>query len=91
MKAIVVREPGGPEQLELAELDHKLAEVDAQRVDGQWLAEVLSDWDRLWALLTPANRQQLLATVVQEIRIDEPAGLIEVDLIDFSQPQEAVA
>lgn len=78
-------------QLELAELDHKLAEVDAQRVDGQWLAEVLSDWDRLWALLTPANRQQLLATVVQEIRIDEPAGLIEVDLIDFSQPQEAVA
>lgn len=71
-------------RLALTELDLQATDLDATHVDAEWIATILRDWDRLWALLTPHNRQRLVRAVVREIRIDEPTGLIEIDLIDFA-------
>jgi site-specific DNA recombinase len=71
-------------RLALAELEVERAELDAIAIDAEWVANILRDWDRLWALLTPPNRHRLIRAVVREIRIDEPGGIVEVDLIDFT-------
>lgn len=78
-------------RLAVSDLDACLADLDATRVDAQWLTEVLSEWDRLWALLTPENRHRLMQAVVREIRINEQQGVVEVDLIDFTKPEESAA
>lgn len=74
-------------QAALDDLELRTQQQDAIRVDERWVADALRDWDGLWALMNPPNRHRLLKAVVQAVHIDEPAGLVEVDLIDFAQPE----
>lgn len=71
----------------LDELRLRADQQTALRVDERWVADALTEWHGLWALMTPPNRHRLLKAVVQAVHIDEPAGLVEVDLLDFAQPE----
>ena len=76
---------------ELARREEKLREVEQQlaalaeaRVDVDWVAEALRDFDPVWEALTPDNRGRLLAALICRIDVDEPAGRVEIHLADVS-------
>jgi chromosome segregation ATPase len=71
----------------LAEVERKLAALMAARTDAAWVAKTLSNFEAVWAHLTPANRQRLVRALVQSVVIDEPAGTITVTLVDLLAPE----
>ena len=63
-----------------AELDAKLAELDARKVEGEWLVEALRNFDRLWEVMTPENRQRLVGAVVDRITVSGGRNQLELDV-----------
>lgn len=48
-----------------------------------WLADTLTDFDTLWELLNPLNRQRLVRALVQEVVIQEREGRVQIRLVDL--------
>lgn len=61
----------------------ELHQLDGIEVEGAWVAECLTDFHRIWDVLTPANRARLVRIVVDRVELDEPANEIRVFLIDL--------
>lgn len=50
--------------------------------------ETLRDFDGLWEVLTPRNRQRLVCALVEEVTVDEQNGRVIVRLVDLSSDLE---
>jgi site-specific DNA recombinase len=50
-----------------ADLDQRLSALEDATVEAAWVAETLSNLDRVWDLLAPENRHRLLHAVVSRI------------------------
>lgn len=74
------------DQLALAE--RELVNLDALEVEAGWVRECLTDFDKIWDVLTPANRGRLLRAVVQRVEVDEPANQVSVHITDISQAMD---
>lgn len=66
---------------ELARRLDQLADVEAE---SQWVERALRDFPRLWEVMSAANRRRLIHSLVERIVVDEPAGRIEVRLVDLA-------
>jgi hypothetical protein len=58
--------------------------------EAGWLAQTLSDFDPLWELLTPQNRQRLVRALVEEVVVHEQDGKVLIRLADLDDAQEAI-
>ena len=58
---------------ELAAIEQKLAAVDEADGDAVWIQGALRDFDMLWALMTPDNRQRLVAALLDGVEVNEAA------------------
>jgi site-specific DNA recombinase len=67
----------------LAVVERELAHLEDIEIEGAWVAETLTDFHRVWDLLTPENRARLLRLVVQRVEVDEPANEVRVFLVDL--------
>jgi site-specific DNA recombinase len=68
----------------LVAVETELHRLDEIEVEGAWVAECLSDFHRIWDVLTPQNRARLLRVVVERVELDEPANEVRVFLADLS-------
>jgi hypothetical protein len=76
---------------ELLELDRALGDLEIRLEEGRWLAGALGDFEGLWELLTPRNRQRLLAGLVEEIVVDEGAGELRITLAKLERRDDGGA
>jgi site-specific DNA recombinase len=72
----------------MAEAERTLDALDAQRVEGEWVAQALGDFSRVWSALTPANQGRLLRALVERVAVDERSGRVEVHLVNFAADTE---
>ena len=68
----------------LFELDRVLAQGESQLQEAAWLVQTLAEFDVLWDVFTPRNRQRLVRALVEEVVVDERAGEVMVRLVDLS-------
>lgn len=68
----------------LVAVEAELHRLDEIQVEGAWVAECLTDFHRVWDVLTSENRARLLRVVVQRVELDEPANEIRVFLADLT-------
>ncbi len=68
----------------LVAVEAELHRLDGIHVEGAWVAECLTDFHRIWDVLTPENRARLLRVVVERVELDEPANEIRVFLTDLA-------
>jgi site-specific DNA recombinase len=73
----------------MAEVERTLDALEAQRVEGEWVAQALGDFSRVWSALTPANQGRLLRALVERVAVDEGSGRVEVHLVNFAADTEA--
>ena len=69
----------------LLELDRVLAQGASRLQEAAWLVQTLTEFDALWDVFTPRNRQRLVRALVEEVVVDERAGEVMVRLVDLSQ------
>ncbi|HEY1697937.1 MAG TPA: recombinase family protein [Polyangiaceae bacterium] len=72
-------------QTQLGVVEHKLAALAGARADAQWVREALSDFDTLWELMTPVNRQRLVTALVERIEVHEAAGEIDLKIASLAE------
>ena len=68
----------------LIAVETELHRLDGIEVDGAWVAECLTDFHRIWDVLTAENRARLLRVVIERVELDEPANEVRVFLADLS-------
>ncbi|MCC7386343.1 MAG: recombinase zinc beta ribbon domain-containing protein [Deltaproteobacteria bacterium] len=73
----------------LAAAERDLANLDAIEIEATWVARCLTDFDKVWDVLTPENRSRLLRAVVQRVEVDEPANKVSVHITDLSAAMAA--
>jgi site-specific DNA recombinase len=71
-------------EAQLAAAEREIANLDALEVEAAWVAQCLTDFDKVWDVLTPENRARLLRAVVQRVEVDEPANTVSVHVTDLS-------
>ncbi len=69
----------------LFELDRVLAQGESQLQEAAWLVQTLAEFDALWEVFTPRNRQRLVQALVDEVVVDERVGEVMVRLVDLNQ------
>ena len=74
----------GRREARLVAVETELARMEGLEVEAAWVAECLTDFHRVWDVLTPENRARLLRVVVERIELDEPANEVRVFLADLS-------
>jgi hypothetical protein len=67
----------------LSDIERRLAELDALRIEGEWVAQVASNFDRVWEASTPANRQRIVAALVQSVVVDEASGQAALEIAEI--------
>jgi DNA invertase Pin-like site-specific DNA recombinase len=65
---------------QLSTAEREIANLDAVRVEATWVAQCLTEFDKVWDVLTPENRGRLLRSVIQRVEVDEPAGKVDVHI-----------
>jgi hypothetical protein len=65
---------------ELAAVEKKLAAVDEADGDAVWIQGALRDFDTLWELMTPDNRQRLVAALLDGVEVNEAAHACDLRL-----------
>lgn len=73
---------------EALRLDRELIKLDLQIREAEWLERTLEDFEGLWEVLTPVNRQRLVRTLVEEVIVDEARGEVVVRLVDLKHEME---
>jgi DNA invertase Pin-like site-specific DNA recombinase len=64
----------------LNSLERAIASAEASHADVAWMERALGNFDAIWELMTPDNRQRLFAALVDRIDVDEAAGRFELRL-----------
>jgi hypothetical protein len=67
-------------QAELRDAEGGLAALKVAVAEAEWVRDSLSDFASLWELMTPPNRQRLVAAIVDRVDVNEAAGQITVRL-----------
>lgn len=78
-----VGEELGRRERRLAEVERELALLDQAKIDADWVTRILSDFDKVWDVLTAENRQRLVRALVKEVVVDEPGGNVTATLVDL--------
>lgn len=71
-------------------VDRELGVLEGAIEDAAWLVDTLRDFHGLWDSLTPKNRQRLIRSLVEEVRVDEQSGRVRVKLVDLRRAKEVV-
>ncbi len=79
-----VSEQLGRCEARLAAAERELANLDALEVEVAWVAQCLSDFDKVWDVLTPENRVRVLRTMVERVEVNEPANQVSVFITDLA-------
>ena len=87
-RPIEARLQAAGDQLARREARLVAVEIELHRLEGivveaAWVAECLTDFHRIWDVLTPENRARLLRVVIERVEFDEPANEIRVFLADL--------
>ncbi|WAM28325.1 recombinase family protein [Myxococcus sp. NMCA1] len=64
----------------LAEVERALDAMEGEKVEAEWVAQALADFDAVWAALTAANRGRLLRALVGRVVVNEATGQVDVHL-----------
>ena len=64
-------------------LDRALIKLELQIQEAEWLVTTLGDFEALWEVFTPLNRQRLVRTLVEEVIVDEARSEVVVRLADL--------
>jgi len=73
----------------LAEVTRDLDALEDQRVEGEWVAQALGDFARVWDVLTPTNQGRLLRALVEKVVVDEGGEQVAVHLMNFAADPDA--
>ena len=68
----------------LAQAENDRLDVEVADAERQWVVAALSDFSRVWSLMTPENRGRLARALVVSIRVDEASNQVEVELVNFA-------
>lgn len=74
-------------QTRLAAIDRELAALDELQIEGQWIADCLVDFGRVWELLSLENRARLLHAVIERVEVDELGHEARVHIRDLGTQQ----
>jgi DNA invertase Pin-like site-specific DNA recombinase len=64
----------------LAALEAKLSATDEADADAVWVQSALGNFDTLWELMTPDNRQRLVAALLDRIDVNDAANTFDMKL-----------
>jgi len=67
----------------LAASERELGQLDAIEVEASWVADCVSDFDKIWDALTLENRGRLVRAVVQRVEVHEAKNQVSVFLTDL--------
>jgi site-specific DNA recombinase len=74
----------------LYQAQREKANLSQAQVDAAWIAKILNNFDQVWDLMTPENRQRLVRALVQGVEVDDESGTVEIHLTDLSaQPEKS--
>lgn len=71
------------------EIARELARLDGLRTYAEWVAGIISDFDRLRARLTVENLSRVVRALVEEVRVDEARGVLRIVFRDPDSTREA--
>ncbi len=74
-----------------AEVERTLEALEEQRAEGEWVAQALGDFARVWEVLTLPNQGRLLRALVEKVVVDERGEQVEVHLVNFAADPEVGA
>ena len=75
----------------LVEVERRLLSLDSAEADAAWVKQALERFTDLWDVMTPANQQRLMRTLVKGVRVDSSTGDVGVDLHDLDEPVATAA
>lgn len=64
----------------LAEVERALDAMEREKVEAEWVAQALADFDAVWDALTATNRGRLLRALVGRVVVNEATGQVDVYL-----------
>jgi hypothetical protein len=67
----------------IEELDRALALLERAEVETSWVAEMLTQFDMVWEIMTLENRARLVRAIVQRVEVDEESGQVTAVLVDL--------
>jgi site-specific DNA recombinase len=70
---------------QLEDLDQQQAGLQAAVGEAQWMLDALRDFRTVWESMTLENRGRLLRALVAQIRVNEEAGVVEMELQETSK------
>ena len=74
------------ENLSRSALYDKHVELEAKLgQEASWLVATLPEFESLWQVLTPRNRQRLVSAPIEEVVVDELVGEVTVRLTDLER------
>ena len=65
-------------QERLERIERELAQLDDARVEADWLAQTLAEFDAVWEVLTPENQTRLVRAVVERVVVDDATGSVKM-------------
>jgi site-specific DNA recombinase len=68
----------GAAERRLSEIDSRLAELRAERIDETDVAAALADFDSVWGALSPREQARVIKLLVERVEFDAAVGAIEV-------------
>ncbi|WP_426749954.1 recombinase family protein [Myxococcus sp. Y35] len=69
----------------LAEVERALDAIDGEKVEAEWVAQALANFDVVWDALTATNRGRLLRALVGRVVVNEATGRVDVHLAHASE------
>jgi site-specific DNA recombinase len=72
-------------EAELGAVERALAQLEDLEVEASWIDRCLRELDRIWDILSPANRVRLVRAVIERVEIDEPAGNVTLTFVDLGK------
>ncbi|MDP1826614.1 MAG: recombinase family protein [Archangium sp.] len=73
----------------LADAERGLVEVLGAIADLKPVLRVLGNFKELWGVMTPTNRVRMLSALIDEVRVHEQDGSVNIALIDFANEEAA--
>jgi len=64
----------------LAEVERALDAIDGEKVEAEWVAQALANFDVVWDALTATNRGRLLRALVSQVVMNEATGRVDVHM-----------
>lgn len=77
-RLVDLNDQAGAAERRLTEIDIRLAELKAERIDAADVAAAFADFDNVWRALSPREQARILQLLVRRVEFDEAEGTIEV-------------